>query len=298
MSFVSQAEKTLRRVSTRSDDHEDQDSQKSGNSSTGSNSKTKQKRKKRVSLVEAATDSFKSMISSPVTRSPSARSSGVFSTGGRSSDEENAPRSPLSTKSSSGVAAMLKGFLDGTKDTLEISKFDFEDAITILGTEESIRKFHKIFFFKHRLDEVKMEEDELEFKFGSTYEFMNNSKKKSTKIKLSKITETSDLFEIVNTLKVIKQHSFVFIYDDEMYEENFKTWLNIIANVGLSGNIILLFDKEEEKLLEKTLSEKMKNIEEKVSDIFIESYIKAVSVDYSSEEIYEEIEKTIQRCLM
>eukprot|EP01080_Neovahlkampfia_damariscottae_P005270 gene5270-8888_t len=256
-SFLSNSEKAIQKV-PKSDEHFDSTSNKSGESSG-----------------RGVTEfNFKNMI--PVARSPGSRSSkrssaGPFSTGARSSDSEG-NRSPLSGKSSFGIASMTKDALKGIENEETIPIFNFQYAITILGTRKSIENFYKIFIFTHRLDLISTEDEEIEEKFGCVFRLMNDTTKKNTIVNVSKISKNEELTEISKRYNSIKQHSYIILYEEELL----KQWLDIISNIGLKGNLIILFDEEEEGLYENQLLARMKKVEDKVSDIFIEAYIKAM----------------------
>jgi len=77
-----------------------------------------------------------------------------------------------------------------------------------------------------------------------------------------------------------------------------RTWFNIIeTNGGLTGNLMLLFDRE---LMEgDELEMLMKDTENQASDIFIEAYVKCLSVNYSDvDERLEDVEDCIQKSMM
>eukprot|EP01080_Neovahlkampfia_damariscottae_P008774 gene8774-722_t len=286
------------------------------NISQASTDSKKKKKTRRLSTELPHLDSFKSMFSLGSPRSTGSRSPRGGS-GGRKSPVSSDSKSHGS-RSPTTVMGRMKQLATITKEKIQKNDhyiqeepkeeeeiFNFELALTIIGSTKNQKKFQEVFAFLHRLDALETfdedEEDEEENeqkkkkKLGLLHEINVRSRMESTKIQISNITNSEQLHILSTKYASIKNHSFIILCD-ESTDDYMKTWFDIIESNGLTGNVVLLFDEENEG---DGLEDLMKAMENQVSDIFIEAYVKSLSVDYSNVDLrLEQIEDCIQKSIM
>jgi hypothetical protein len=264
-----------RKLSAKSNDGFDDNLSQNSEKSTDS-------KKSRRRLLENVQDSFKSMFSITSPRSTGSRSPGPGN------------RSPKSDSGSGGHSGRRSPILSKLQDVFhtspritveekkEIEKFNFDNALTIVGDSTELKKFNDSFLFSHRLDIL----DEQSGDSKSSL-FQIQTKEGMLKVQIANISTTEELDEVSNKYTSIEHHSYIILHSEEV-DDHFETWMDIIGSYGLAGNLIVVYENG---------GSEMKKKEKKLAERFVLSYVKCLTIDYSGSSKLVDVEKCLQKAL-
>jgi hypothetical protein len=247
--------------------------------------KSTDSKKSRRRLLENVQDSFKSMFSITSPRSTGSRSPGPGHRSPKSdsgSGGNSGRRSPILSKLHDVFHASSPRINVEPNKEVESEKIDFDCALTIVGDSTELKNFNESFLFSHRLDIVGESNEESK---SSLFEI--KTKEESVRVQISNISSTEELDQISNKFSSLAHHSYIILHSEEV-EDHFDTWMDIIGSYGLAGNLIVVYQNGGKELKKK---------EKKLSERFVLSYVRFLTIDYSSPSKLVDVEKCLQKAL-